>query len=124
MKIKGIGFDIGGTLVNYNKPLNWSSSYQDAISFMCEKAGLKYEEERFELAKKVLEKYNTRVNPREIEISSNTIFGEIFDLWKENKNKIFDYVYENGINSSIIKYYVAKETEKSNITKEVLKLSL
>ena len=38
--------------------------------------------------------------------------------------KIFDYVYENGINSSIIKYYVAKETEKSNITKEVLKLSL
>ena len=35
MKINAIGFDIGGTLVNYNKALNWSASYQDAIKFMC-----------------------------------------------------------------------------------------
>ena len=34
--IKGIGFDIGGTLVNYNKPLNWSVSYKDAIKTMCD----------------------------------------------------------------------------------------
>lgn len=36
MRIKAIGFDIGGTLVNYNKPLNWSASYRDAIKFMKE----------------------------------------------------------------------------------------
>lgn len=90
MNIKGIGFDIGGTLVNYNKPLNWSASYEDAIKFMCKENNLEYNNNRFLQAKQVLEKYNTRVNPREIEISSNTIFGEIFDLWKENKNKIFD----------------------------------
>ncbi len=90
MNIKGIGFDIGGTLVNYNKPLNWSASYEDAIKFMCNENNLEYNNNRFLQAKQVLEKYNTRVNPREIEISSNTIFGEIFDLWKENKNKIFD----------------------------------
>ena len=35
MKIKAIGFDIGGTLVNDNKALNWRASYQDAIKFMC-----------------------------------------------------------------------------------------
>ena len=90
MNIKAIGFDIGGTLVNYNKPLNWSASYEDAIKFMCKENNLEYNNNRFLQAKQVLEKYNTRVNPREIEISSNTIFGEIFDLWKENKNKIFD----------------------------------
>ena len=90
MNIKDIGFDIGGTLVNYNKPLNWSASYEDAIKFMCKENNLEYNNNRFLQAKQVLEKYNTRVNPREIEISSNTIFGEIFDLWKENKNKIFD----------------------------------
>ena len=56
MKIKAIGFDIGGTLVNYNKPLNWSASYQDALQFMCKENQIKYTEERFEQAKEVLQK--------------------------------------------------------------------
>ena len=87
--IKAIGFDIGGTLVNYNKPLNWSVSYQDAIKYMCEQTGIKYTEERFENAKSILTKYNTRVNPRVEEVSSDTIFGEIFDLWNEDKEKMY-----------------------------------
>ena len=90
MKIKAIGFDIGGTLVNYNKPLNWSASYKDAIKFMCEQNNIEYSEERFELAKKVLEKYNTRLNPREIEVTSETLFGEIFDDWNENREKLYE----------------------------------
>ena len=90
MSIKAVGFDIGGTLVNYNKPLNWSASYEDAIKFMCAENNLEYNKERFEQAKSVLEKYNTRVNPREIEISSDVLFGEIFELWGENKDKIYD----------------------------------
>lgn len=85
MKIKAIGFDIGGTLVNYNKPLNWSASYKDAIRFMCEKNNLEFTDERFEKAKEILTKYNTRVNPREEEVSSDTLFGEIFDSWNEDK---------------------------------------
>jgi len=88
MKIKAIGFDIGGTLVNYNKPLNWSASYKDAIKFMCEKNNLEFTEERFEKAKTVLEKYNTRVNPREKEVTSDIIFGEIFEKWNEDTKKI------------------------------------
>ncbi len=35
MNIKAIGFDIGGTLVDYNKPLNWSGSFKDALKYMC-----------------------------------------------------------------------------------------
>ena len=84
MKIKAIGFDIGGTLVNYNKPLNWSQSYRDAIKFMCEKNNLDFTEDRFENAKSVLNKYNTRVNPREEEVTSDVIFGEIFEKWNED----------------------------------------
>lgn len=90
MKIKAIGFDIGGTLVNYNKPLNWSASYEDAIKFMCRENNLKYTEERFNQAKAVLEKYNTRINPREKEVSSEVLFGEIFDKWNEDKSKIYE----------------------------------
>jgi len=88
MKIKAIGFDIGGTLVNYNKPLNWSASYKDAIKYMCENNNIYFTEERFEKAKSVLEKYNTRVNPREKEVSSDVIFGEIFEKWNEDINKL------------------------------------
>ena len=88
MEIKAIGFDIGGTLVNYNKPLNWSASYKDAIKYMCEKNDIDFTEERFEYAKSVLEKYNTRVNPREKEVSSDVIFGEIFEKWNEDRNKL------------------------------------
>ncbi len=90
MKIKAIGFDIGGTLVNYCKPLNWSASYKDAIKFTCKENNLNYTEERFEQAKEVLEKYNTRVNPREVEVSSEIIFSEILELWKVDKKKIFE----------------------------------
>ena len=88
MKIKAIGFDIGGTLVNYNKPLNWSASYDDAIKFMCNKNNIELTLQKLEKAKLVLEKYNTRVNPREKEVSSQTIFEEIFDEWGENKEKL------------------------------------
>ena len=88
MKIKAIGFDIGGTLVNYNKPLNWSASYADAIEFMCNKNKIELTPKRLDEAKSVLEKYNTRVNPREKEISSQVIFEEIFDKWGEDKEKL------------------------------------
>lgn len=89
MKIKAIGFDIGGTLVNYNKPLNWSGSYESAIKFMCKENNLEYTDERFNQAKAVLEKYNTRVNPREKEVTSDVIFGEIFEKWNEDISKLY-----------------------------------
>lgn len=85
MKIKAIGFDIGGTLVNYNKPLNWSAYFDDAIKFMCRKNDIMLTEKRLEIAKFILQKYNTRVNPREKEVSSQEIFGEILKEWNERE---------------------------------------
>lgn len=87
-KIKALGFDIGGTLVNYNKPLNWSALYEDAITYMCNQNNIQLNEEKMKEAKNILTKYNTRVNPREVEVSSDQIFKEIFNTWNEDISKI------------------------------------
>lgn len=88
MKIKAIGFDIGGTLVNYNKPLSWGAYFGDAIQLMCDKNNIELTEEKLEIAKNILKKYNTRENPREKEVSSQAIFEEIFEVWNEEKEKL------------------------------------
>lgn len=61
---------------------------------------------------------------------TNFMIESLTFLNKESKDvitmftRIFDDIYENGINTATIKYYVAKESAKSNITKEFLKYSI
>jgi len=85
---KAVVFDIGQTLIQYNKPLNWSSLYKPALEYMAEKCNFSISEEQMELIINILTKYNTRVNPREYEVSSDVIFDEIFDVLKESKDEI------------------------------------
>ena len=77
MKIKAVIFDIGQTLVYYPIPLNWSKLYRPAFESIAEKYKLNITENEYTHIGEVLEKYNTRINPREIEVSSNIIFNEI-----------------------------------------------
>ena len=77
MKIKAVVFDIGQTLVYYPFPLNWAELYRPAFESIAEKRKLNITENEYAHIAKVLKKYNTRINPREIEVSSNTIFTEI-----------------------------------------------
>ncbi len=77
MKIKAVIFDIGQTLVYYPFPLNWSKLYRPAFESIDQKRKLNITENEYTHITKVLKKYNTRINPREIEVSSNTIFAEI-----------------------------------------------
>ena len=77
MKIKAVIFDIGQTLVYYSIPLNWSKLYRPAFESIAEKHKLNITENEYTHIGEVLAKYNTRINPREIEVSSNTIFNEI-----------------------------------------------
>jgi len=86
MKIKAIGFDVGHTLIDYNNPLNWSSLYKPAIIKMLNECNLAFSENRIEEAISTLLKYNTRINYREVECSSDIIFSEIFDKWGEDKS--------------------------------------
>lgn len=72
-----IVFDIGQTLAYYPIPLNWSALYRPAFEHVEDKLNLKISEEEFEHIGATLRKYNTRINPREEEVSSDIIFKEI-----------------------------------------------
>lgn len=76
-KIKAVIFDIGQTLVYYPVPLNWSALYRPAFESIAKNRGLNITENEYEHIAKVLGKYNTRINPREVEVSSDTVFAEI-----------------------------------------------
>ena len=75
--IKAIVFDIGQTLVEYNKPLNWSKLYRPAFESIADKCGYTFSDSHYEHAGRVLTQYNTRVNPRDYEVTSDQIFREI-----------------------------------------------
>ena len=79
MSIKGIVFDIGQTLAYYPIPLNWSSLYRPAFESIAEKNNLSISEEEYSHIANVLAKYNARITPREIEVSSDVIFREILE---------------------------------------------
>ena len=76
---KAVVFDIGQTLIEYNKPLNWSKSYRPALERAAKACNIYLSETDFQKAGNVLLTYNTRINPREDEVSSNKIFAEIFE---------------------------------------------
>lgn len=76
---KAVVFDIGRTLVGYNKPLNWSGLYRPAIEHISNECSYNLEENDYQHAIEVLTKYNTRINPREYEVSSAQIFTEIIN---------------------------------------------
>lgn len=76
--IRGVVFDVGQTLVEYRKPLNWSGLYQPALERTAEACGHHaVSEAEYGAARAVLSKYNTRTNPRDHEVSSEVIFREL-----------------------------------------------
>ena len=90
MEIKAVVFDIGQTLIHYNNPLNWKALYKPAIEQVMEACGIKYSKEADKNAQIILTKYNTRVNQRDYEVSSNTIFSEILQSWGVNTDNLYD----------------------------------
>lgn len=89
--IKAVVFDIGETLVRYNKPLNWSKLYRPALRKMADDCNIKFSENDYENVIQVLKKYNTRINPREQEVSSDTIFNEIIEVTNHDISKIEEF---------------------------------
>lgn len=79
--IKAIGFDVGHTLIKYNNPLNWQGLYRSGLEHAAAVANITLSEEMISAATNVLLKYNTRVNYREWETTSDCIFNEILDRW-------------------------------------------
>lgn len=76
---RAIVFDIGQTLVEYHKPLSWAKLYRPALKDMAARCGYTFSEKQYQHAVGVLTKYNTRMNPRDYEVSSTQIFTELLD---------------------------------------------
>ena len=120
--IKAVIFDIGQTLVQYKNPLNWSKLYRPAFQSVADKCGYRFSEGQLQHAGNVLTKYNTRINPRIHEVSSDQIFTEILDgmgLPKEDiervKNHFFSYFRQD-----ISLYPEVEETLKTLVEKKIV----
>lgn len=72
---------MGHTLIKYNNPLNWSSLYRSGLENAAAAADIVLSEDMVISAEEILLKYNTRVNYREWETSSDRIFNEILKSW-------------------------------------------
>lgn len=88
MDIKAIAFDVGHTLIYYNHQLNWQTLYPMAIAQVMKSCNFSYVKEADENAQKILTKYNTRINFREYEVSSDVIFSEILNIWEIGIDKL------------------------------------
>lgn len=79
--IKVVSFDVGHTLIKYNNPLSWTSLYRPALCEAAAKCNIVLADGMMDAAAEILTKYNTRVNYRETEITSDIIFKEIMSAW-------------------------------------------
>jgi putative hydrolase of the HAD superfamily len=100
--MKAVLFDFGNTLASSGLPLNWQEFYRDALTKTLGTLGINADLRKMQVGEKVLLKYNTRVNPREYEVSSDMIFNELFREWgtkdstKVNKAKDSFYSFFLG----------------------------
>jgi len=81
--MKGIVFDLGGTLMEYeNMALSWEGYYYDAFLSVRESLALDISDEDIEKSVAVLRNYNPRIQYREIEYSPEQIFFDVTAFWR------------------------------------------
>jgi len=88
MPIKAVAFDVGQTLIHYKNPLNWQALYSPALKQVMDACNFAHSLEADAEAQAILTKYNTRVNYREYEVASDTIFSEILHSWCVDASKL------------------------------------
>lgn len=73
-----VGFDLGNTLVEYaGVPLNWEQHYPAALGELARSLGVEPTPEQLMGAGEILRRFNTRLHPREHEVSFADILGEL-----------------------------------------------
>jgi putative hydrolase of the HAD superfamily len=76
--MNAIGFDFGNTLMEYTGvPLNWEQHYPAALHELARFLGAHATSEQIDRGCAVLRRFNTRLNPREHEVSFATILAEV-----------------------------------------------
>ncbi len=91
--IKVIGFDIGGTLMEYkDMPFCWLDYYENALDKAAEKLRLPLTDERKKRTLEVLRSFSPKVNYREVDYTPEHIFRAACAEWD------FEFDLENVIN--------------------------
>jgi putative hydrolase of the HAD superfamily len=82
MKIRGVGFDLGETLIFYrDTPLNWASRYPEALRCVANSCNLAPTPKQFADAEQVLTRHNTRMAPRTHEVPAEEILSLVLHSW-------------------------------------------
>jgi len=79
--IRAVAFDYGNTLTWSGMPLNWQQFYPAALTAALKAADVNITPAKLQAGAKILLKYNTRVNERDWEVTSDTVFTELFEQW-------------------------------------------
>lgn len=109
--IEAVGFDLGGTLIEYQDvPLSWQSLYSEALHKVAEACKVELVEADLENGKNILSKYNTRINPREVEVKDDQIFIEILSCWNVDYLSYLENAIEAFFNSFQRKSLVFSDT--------------
>lgn len=81
--IKVIGFDIGGTLMEYkNMPNVWIDYYKTGFETVRDRLGLHISDDDIARSVEVLRGYNPKVKYREEDIAPEVIFTDATSHWK------------------------------------------
>ena len=94
INILAFAFDLGGTLLEYEGlPPTWADFYDEAFKHVDSSLKLNLDKGKIDTAISILKKYNARINPREIEFSSNCIFGEATSTWNLGDHSVNEVAY-------------------------------
>ncbi|MGP8079778.1 MAG: HAD family hydrolase [Dehalococcoidales bacterium] len=80
-KMKAVGFDYGNTLTSSGMPMNWKDFYREALTAALAVTNSGINPDKLAAGEKILFKYNTRVNERDWEVTSDTVFTKLFTAW-------------------------------------------
>ena len=62
-------------------PLNWKDFYREALTAALAATDSGINPDKLAAGEKILFKYNTRVNERDWEVTSDTVFADLFQAW-------------------------------------------
>ena len=93
--VRGLFFDLGDTLYAYQDvPLSWDEHYRPALTAAVSSCGLVASEASMDRAVGVLNEFNTRTNPREIEYNSEYIFAKLLEALNIPEVNLENIVYQ------------------------------
>ena len=81
--IEAVGFDLGETLLFYqDTPMNWAALYEQALAAVASACHLAPSPHEIAAACEILREHNTRLVPREGEVSSDLIISAVLTAWQ------------------------------------------